>query len=178
LSRESRLLRRIRQWDTKALAQVYDRYSGELYAYAARQLGDRDLAEECVAATFERLLASLSEGKGPTRHLRAYLYRIAHHWIVDQWRAYREVALEAASHDDVAVSIPDPRPLAEQQVALEAVRRALASLTPEQRQVLALRYIEGWSLRETAQAMGRTVGAVKALQHRALAALRRALSEG
>ncbi len=92
---ESLLLAKARQLEPQALIQIYDRYSDEIYRYAMRLSGNPDLAEECVAETFARLLESFRRGAGPRNFLRAYLYRIAHNWLTDFFRAHREdVALE------------------------------------------------------------------------------------
>ncbi len=171
---EARLLKEARAWDMDALALIYDQYSPALYRYAMRLLGDAYLAEECVAETFSRFLHALRRGGGPRRHLRAYLYRTAHNWITDRYRRRRPemVALDPQRDVDPAPQ-PESRALHREEQA--RVRAALMRLTPAQRQVVVLRFLEGWSLAETAQAVGKPVGAVKALQHRALAALRRTL---
>ncbi len=172
---EKTLLRKARSWDMDALARIYDTYSPGVYRYAVRLLGNADLAEECVAETFRRFLQTLHNGGGPRRFLKAYLYRVAHNWISDHYR--RQVP--EGPLDEAVQAVADGRPdheviFREQQAA---VRRALAQLTPEQRQVVVLRFLEEWSLAEVAQAMGKSVGAVKALQHRALNALRSLLQD-
>jgi RNA polymerase sigma-70 factor (ECF subfamily) len=123
--------------------------------------------------TFARLLESFRRGRGPRQFLRAYLYRIAHNWLTDFFRAHREdVALEEV----MPLPAPDdPVAEAEMQIRQQAVRAALFHLTPDQRQVVLLRYVEGWELDEIARALQKPVGAVKALQHRAVARLRRIL---
>lgn len=172
---EARLLQRAREWDMAALGAIYDTYSPLLYRYAVRLLGDPDLAEECVAETFARFLHALRAGKGPTRHLKAYLFRVAHNWITDRYRrAVPETTLDDKAHG-MAHDGPGPDEHYESQWEQERVRHLLARLTPEQRQVIVLRFLEGWSHAEIAAAMDKPVGAVKSLQHRALAALRRLL---
>lgn len=171
---ELSLLERARRLETQALIQIYDLYSDELYRYAVRLCGDPDLAEECVAETFVRLLEAFRSGRGPRQFLRAYLYRIAHNWLTDQFRASRrKVSLEKASPLKVS---DDPALEAEERIRQQAVREALFQLTPDQRQVIILRYVEGWDLEEIARAVQKPVGAVKALQHRAIARLRRLLT--
>lgn len=170
---DSSLLARAQRLETQALVQIYDLYSDELYRYAMRLGGDPDLAEECVAETFARLLDAFRRGRGPREFLRAYLYRIAHNWLTDQFRARRgEISLEEA----LPLPAPDnPVEEAETRIRQQAVRSALLHLTPDQRQVILLRYVEGWELEEIARAVQKPVGAVKSLQHRAVARLRRLL---
>ena len=86
MNSEKKLLRQAKKLDQHALAAIYDQYSPGIYRYAYRQCGDAFLAEECVSETFSRFLQVLSRGGGPKDHLQAYLYRIAHNWITDQFR--------------------------------------------------------------------------------------------
>lgn len=168
---EPRLLQGARVFDPDCLAELYDHYSPEIYAYAWRLLGDVDLAEDCTGETFTRLLSALRNGGGPSEHLRAYLYRTAHNWVTDHYR--RQPPAELA--DDLPSGGPGPETQAEHNQRGRRVRAALLHLTPEQRQVVALRYYQELDPAETAAALGRPVGAVKSLQHRALAALHRLL---
>ena len=170
---EHTLLEKAREFNPDALEAVYDRYSPALYAYAFRMLGDSASAEDCVSETFSRFLKALRQGRGPESHLQAYLYRIAHNWITDLFRRY---APAMVSIEEEALQDPDDTgEQAEGNIRRRQMRAALRSLTPEQRQALVLRYLEGWSNEAVARAMDRPVGAVKALQHRGIAALRRML---
>jgi RNA polymerase sigma-70 factor, ECF subfamily len=171
----SDLLRLAGKLDPEALGSIYDRYSPAIYRYAARLLGDSEVAEECVAETFHRLLLAFRSGGGPDQHLQAYLYRIAHNWITDRWR--RQVLQPLPlSTEAIAGSEADP---VEQTVSVQErcrIRAALGQLTPEQREVVTLKFLENLDNEEIAKVMNRPVGAIKALQHRALASLRRLLS--
>lgn len=171
---EAELLDGARQFDQHSLAEIYDRYSSGIFRYAWRLLGNADEAEECVSEVFSRFLSALAAGGGPREHLRAYLYRIAHNWVNDEFRRKPppELPLEAE-----LVGQPEANPalLAGQELERQQVRAALRLLTPDQRQVILLKYYEGFSNLETAASMDKPLGAVKALQHRALAAMRRML---
>ncbi len=168
---EDDLLQRAQRFEGKALAEIYDSYSPELYNYAYRQLGNPTQAEECVAETFKRLLEALSKRKGPRDHIRAYLYRIAHNWITDQ---YRRQPLPDLSLEDRVLSDPNPGPhhAIEETQERERMREALMKLNPNQRLVVALKYLEGWTSPEIAQALDRPLEAVKGLLHRGVENLR------
>ena len=170
MATEKQLLKGSRNFDEQALAEIYDRYSPALYRYAIRLLNDNSHAEECVAETFSRFLQAIKHGGGPRAHLQAYLYRIAHNWITDQYRNQSSHPLEL---DDQMEADPEPNPNSRAKDVLlkEQVRSALLQLTPEQRQVIVLKFLEGWNNREVARTMKKTIGAVKSLQHRALATL-------
>ena len=168
------LLRRAKEFDQQALAEIYDSYSTSLYGYALRLLGDPSLAEECVAETFSRFLCALHNGKGPQKYLNAYLYRIAHNWISDH---YRRCPPESVSLEE-QLNLSNDLRLEEQvdrRMLQDQLRSALARLTPDQRQVIILVFIEGWRKAEVAAALGKPVGAIKSLQFRALGSLRKIL---
>lgn len=171
---EKELLDRARNFDLQALAEVYDRYSPGIYRYAVRLLGEAQLAEDCVAETFSRFLQALKAGAGPRDYLQAYLYRSAHNWITDYYR--RQPPPPLALEESLQAAETDPP---EGQVGeileRERVRAALYRLTPDQRQVIVLKFLEGWTNEEIAHALNKPVGAVKSLQHRALASLQRML---
>jgi len=166
-------LQAARQMDEDTLAAIYDTFSPGLFRYACRLLGDSATAEDCVAETFSRFLRALHAGGGPQDHLQAYLYRVAHNWITDQYRRQPPPPLsldETPLHSTVSAEHT-----AERSIRHEQVRTALTRLTADQRQVMVLKYLEGLQNDEIARALAKPVGAVKALQHRAEAALRRLL---
>jgi RNA polymerase sigma-70 factor, ECF subfamily len=170
---EKELLEKAHAFDLDGLAEVYDGYSPGVYRYAMRLLGDQGLAEDCVSETFNRFLLALRNGGGPEDHLQAYLYRIAHNWITDY---YRRQPLPPLDMDDELWGEGDnPDQLVADEMERVQVRAALVHLTPEQRQVVLLKYVEGWGNEAIARALDRPVTAIKALQHRALGALRRML---
>jgi len=201
MTEDDELLARVHCFEERALVEVYDRYSQGIYRYARRLLGDEDLAEECVAETFSRFLLALKRSKGPRKSLQAYLYRTAHNWITDCYRrnqpdgfpsrllgtdgpsvrhpARMTPAGQPGLISQEGVDPADPRPDPHQQLmdSLERqqLRKALACLTPDQRQVIGLKYIEDWNNAQIAAALQKPVSAVKALQHRALARLRKLL---
>ncbi len=175
---EADLLSRAQHFDIEALGQIYDNYGPALYRYALRLLGEPDLAEECVAETFSRFLQTLRRGNGPTAYLQAYLYRVAHNWIIDQWRQQPPppLSLDEDFYEGPSTGYgSDPADAAMHQINVTRVRAALRLLTPDQRQVIMLRYLEAWDNQNIAAALNKPVGAIKSLHHRALTALRRIL---
>jgi RNA polymerase sigma-70 factor (ECF subfamily) len=162
--------------DRQALIAIYEQHNAELYRYAYRLTGDPELSEDCVSETFSRFLRAAKDGAVQVENVRAYLYRMAHNWVTDHYRRQPlpPLSLESDLH-------ADPQPGLLQQVAerMEAdqVRAALLRLPPEQRQVIHLRFLEDWSHEDVAAAIGKSVEATRALQHRALQALKRMLVE-
>ncbi|MFN2175384.1 MAG: RNA polymerase sigma factor [Anaerolineales bacterium] len=170
------LIERLHQWDELALAEVYDTYAPAIYRYAYRLLGSQSTAQEIVADTYYRLLVALKNRRGPTKNISAWLYRVAHNLVVDYYRGAS--GQESLPIDSVQLAQPeDGTERIIEKEKLASVRQALWKLSDLQQQVIALRFLEGLSNEEVAEIMGKTVGSVKALQHRALAALRRTLEE-
>lgn len=161
--------------DKNELVEIYDQYSPRIYRYALRLLGDPDVAEDCVAETFSRFLQALKRGGGPTSNLQAYLYRVAHNWVIDY---YRNKPVQEQLQPELADEKQE-NPLAQvtENLQKERVRDALFHLTSEQRQVIMLRFYEDWSHEDIAKLIGKTSQATRALQHRAVEALRRMLVE-
>jgi RNA polymerase sigma-70 factor (ECF subfamily) len=168
---------RAQNGDREALGALYDEYHAGVFRFLWARVGERQVAEDLTGDVFLRMLNSLPQYR-PMGGIpfQAWLYGIARHRLVDYYRQDKNRAttsLEAAplaADDELGAS-------AERHLTLETVMQALTGLEPAQREVIGLRFINGLSLRETAQAMGRSEGAVKALQHRALAAVRSLVAE-
>ena len=174
-SQDQAILERARHFDAQALEEIYDTYSPGIYRYAFRLLGDADLARECMSETFSRFLSALKRDSGPDNYLQAYLYRIAHNWITDYYRSKVPPSLQM----DVNLSTDtaeEPHQVVVDKMESQQLREALTLLTPDQRQVIVLKYLENWENETIAQTLNKPVGAVKALQHRALEALRRIMT--
>jgi RNA polymerase sigma-70 factor, ECF subfamily len=167
------LLQRARLLESQALAEIYDTYSPGLHRYAMRLLGDQALAEDCVADTFTRFLQALQVRRGPGNFLQAYLYRVAHNWIVDHYR--RDPLSAEELNEEQRDDRTGPEEDADRHQRKERLQAALRQLTRDQQQVITLKYLENWENEQIARSLNKPVGAVKSLQHRALAALQRLL---
>ncbi len=174
-SPDQAILQRAKRFEAKALEEIFDTYSPGIYRYAFRLLGDAELARECMSETFSRFLYALKRDSGPDNYLQAYLYRIAHNWITDYYRSKVPPSMPL----DVnlrANPANEPHQVVADELESQQLRDALTLLTPDQRLVIVLKYLEDWENESIAQTLNKPVGAVKALQHRALEALRRIMS--
>ena len=172
---ENTLLNAARRMDQDALGQIFDLYASSLFNYAWRLCGDPVLADHVVGDVFAKLLEQLSVGKGPTSNLRAYLYETAYHRVIDEARGSRHgVPLEVA--DWLPPRSDSPFLRLENRILFEQVMEIIhTELSSDQRHVIILRFLEDFSIRETAAIMGKTQVNVKVIQNRAIAALRAAL---
>lgn len=150
---------------------LYDRYAPELYRYIYHRLGAKSLAEDLTAEVFVRVLHL----KRVPDEWRAYLYRIAHNLVIDSLRKNPHI-LEQAD-EWIVDEQNDPARRAESVDEQRRLRKAIARLSPEQQQVIVLKFIEEMSNAEVAKILNKPEGAVKALQHRALENLRAWLRE-
>ena len=169
------LLNAARSMDRNALVRIFDLYSSALYRYALRLCGDPMLADQIVGDVFAKLLEQLSAGNGPTAQLRSYLYETTYHRIIDETRyARRRLPLEVT---DWLPPSPDRTFLQlEDKILFERIAQAIRDeLTHDQRHVIILRFLEEFSLRETAAILGKQVSHVKVIQGRAIAKLRGSL---
>ena len=172
---DSSLLNAARQMNQEALIKIFDLYSSALFNYALRICNDPLEADHIVGDVFAKLLEQLSAGNGPSTNLRSYLYETTYHLIVDKARySRRQAPLETAEF-----LRRDGNPLLsglEDQILFEHVIRIIKNqLTEDQRHVIVLRFLEGFSLRETADIIGKEVYNVKVIQNRGVAKLRKAL---
>jgi len=161
--------------DGDRLAAIYDEYYQPIYRYVYRQVGDVETARDLTAEVFHRLLRAAQGGGSPDRNSKAWLYRTAHNIVVDHYRRQqhrRHLPLE----DELISAEDDPAGTAERHLSAAQVRAALQHLTLDQRQVIILKFLEGFSNQEVAAVLDKPVGAIKSLQHRGLAALQRQLA--
>ena len=173
---EQTLLERARQLDEAALGELYDRYAPRIYAYIYRRVGDAQLAEDLAGGVFLRVVQAIHSERVWHTSFQAWLYRIAHNLVADYYRRQRP-AVELELDEGLVAAKDDPASAVAERLSRQRLGAAISRLTLDQQQVLALRFGEGMMAREAAEVMGRSVGAVEALQHRALAALRRVITE-
>ena len=169
---EADLLAKTLAFDSQALAEVHDRFFSQIYRYAYLRTGQPRTAEDIASETFLRLLDALHGGHPPHTTLRGWLFGVASHLVADYYNGKREVEL-SETHPDGHSTQGE----AEKKLQHADVQAAISQLTAEQQEVLALRFASGFSVEDTARMMNRTLTAVKALQFRAVTALRQTLVE-
>jgi RNA polymerase sigma-70 factor (ECF subfamily) len=170
---EVQLLAAALQFDEVALSELYDRYEAKIYNYIYRRCGEQALAEDLTAQVFLKMLESIRDGKSWHSSFSGWLYRIAHNLVIDHYRRRdRQPSVNIDDAPPTASDLEDPVETAQMNIDAERLRAAIGRLTDEQSEVVSLRFLEGYSIAEVAAMVGRSEGAIKALQYRAVAALR------
>jgi len=170
----------VRRGDPDALSEVYRVLSGPLTAYLRSQVRDAQLAEDLATETFLKLVRGCRRLEGGPFQIRSWLYRVAQRNVIDHLRA------RSRRPDEELTDLPpeeltaegDPSVTVEGWDTLDRIRQALEQLSPDQAEVLRLRLIAGLSAPEAAIVIGKTEGAVRALQHRGVATLARHIRRG
>ncbi|MGB8651217.1 MAG: sigma-70 family RNA polymerase sigma factor, partial [Mycobacteriales bacterium] len=175
------LVQRAQAGDAEAFGELYDRYVDQVYRYVAYRVGSVQLAEDLTSETFLRALRRIGSFTWQGRDVGAWFVTIARNLIADHYKSGR-YRLELTT-DDVTESGSAPVQAGPEGEVLEAMQNkvlleAVKQLNAEQQECIVLRFLQGLSVAETAQVMGKNDGAIKALQYRAIRTLGRLLPEG
>ncbi len=173
---EAALRERAAAMDPAALAEIYDQYSARIYSYIYHRTGDGPAAEDLTGDVFVRMLDAIQQDRTWTTTLQGWLYRIAHNLVVDHFR--RQSKRDGPSLDERWMAPVSSEHTFEALFYSNQLRAAMGHLTEEQQQVIVLKFAEDLTNAQVAEVMGKTEGAVKALQHRGVAALRRVMDDG
>ena len=171
------LVERAQAGDREALEELYLIHFDRIYGYLHVSVGNRHDAEDLTTQTFLRMLEAIGKFRWQSAPFSAWLFRIAHNLAMDHFRATKRWQLEETPPE------PDPDEVTSaEHGALESIGRKsmlelIDDLSPEQQQVLTLKFVFNFGNAEAATILGKTEGAVKSLQHRALASLQKQLEK-
>ena len=171
------LVERAQRGDEEALEQLYLLHFDRIFSYLHMSVGNRHDAEDLTTQVFVKMLESIGKFRWRSAPFSAWLFRIAHNLAMDHFRANKRWQPEE--------EVPEPDPgdgSAAEEEALEAIGRQsmlelIEKLSHEQQQVLTLKFVFNFSNAEAATILDKTEGAIKSLQHRALASLQRQLDK-
>lgn len=174
--KENRLILQAKQGDKQAIAELYTGHVDAIYRYVWPRVRDEAVAEDLTAQVFLKALEGLPGYEPSGKPFLAWLYRIAYARVIDHWRKQEK---RATLPLDETLPAREPRPAALLEAEDDWITAIdlLARLTDDQQEVLMLRFIGEMSLSDVAEVMGKTLGATKAVQHRALASLARLLEQ-
>ncbi len=168
--RQSELVRLAKAGDADAFGHLYETYLDRIYRYIYFRVTDEQTAEDLISQVFTKAWENLDRYQPSGRPFIAWLYTIAHNTVIDHYRTRKDtVAIENTI--SLASDAPSPSEQVERHFEADHLRAALQMLTPEQQQVVVLKFIAGMSTDEIATQLRKSAGAVRALQMRALQAL-------
>jgi RNA polymerase sigma-70 factor (ECF subfamily) len=174
--RELALIRRAQEGDKQAIGEIYRMHVDVIYRYIWTRVRDDNVAEDLTAQVFLKALEGLPSYRPSGKPFLAWLYRIAYARVVDHWRK-QERRVEVPLEETLPAHEPRPEELLEAEADWVTAIDLVAQLTDDQQDVVILRFIGEMSLAEVAETLGKTVGATKAIQYRALATLARLLEK-
>ena len=182
-SRESnenvrRLVDRAQQGDRDALEELYLIHFDRIYGYLHMSVGNRHDAEDLTTQTFLKMLESIGRFRWRSAPFSAWLFRIAHNLAMDHFRARKRWQPEEEVPEPPGSEEPSAEMLAMHSIGRQSMMELIDTLSPEQQQVLTLKFVFNFSNGEAASILGKSEGAVKSLQHRALASLQKQISAG
>lgn len=172
---EASLIERAREMDAGAWDELYTSHHSAIFRYVYVRTRDVNVASELAADVFVQAVQGIRRYRYQGVAFRAWLFRIARNLVADHHRKTTRTTTETLN-EDIGASLGQ-EDFAENLVERRTLLVTLGQLTPEQQEVVALRFFEGLSLAEVAAATGRRTGAVKALQHRALQRMRAILEK-
>ena len=175
---EESLVRRAKENDEAALTQLYEENFDKIYRYIVLKIGDRTEAEDMTQQVFLKAFKSISGYRSRGSQFSSWLFRIAHNQMVDYWRKKSKRATVPLEESLVGSSNSNPSSEVEQKMDIENLVAATKQLTSLQREVVSLRFAGGLSLAEVAKTLGKSEGAIKALQHSAVVSLRKIMAAG
>jgi RNA polymerase sigma-70 factor (ECF subfamily) len=170
---EESLVRRAQHRDQEAFAQLYEEHFDKIYRYVTLRIGNATEAQDMTQQVFLNALQSISSFKWKGIPFSAWLFRIAHNQVVDYFRSKKRTAVPL--DESLASNNNNPQLIVEQKLDIEQLLLATKQLTDAQREVISLRFAGELPIAQVAKAMGKSQGAVKALQHSAIVALRKTL---
>lgn len=171
---EATLIQRAKEGDRAAFAEIYDRHQPVIYRYIFYRVGDAATAEDLTSEVFVHLVDSIEHFTCQDRPLLAWLYTIARNLVTDHHRSTGRATMVPLDERLVA-DVPDLEDAAGHALAQQRLAAAVDQLTEDQRWVILLKFFEGLDNETVARLLRKPYGAVKSLQHRGLAALRRIL---
>jgi RNA polymerase sigma-70 factor, ECF subfamily len=175
LQDEEGLVRRAQGKDTQAIAQLYEAYFDKIYRYIAMRIRNEMEAEDLTQQVFMKMLQSISSYKSKGVPFSSWIYRIAHNQVIDFMRQQNKKATVDIEGLQLPSTGDDPQHMIEKEIDAEELKKATRKLTAAQQEVLSLRFAGELSIAQCAGIMGKSEGAIKALQHSAVLALRKAL---
>ena len=173
-----RLVERAQQGDRDALEQLYLMHFDRIYSYLHMSVGNRHDAEDLTTQTFLKMLEAIGRFRWRSAPFSAWLFRIAHNLAMDHFRANRRWQPEEDVPEPQGSEEASAEEEAMQTIGRQSMLELIDRLSHEQQQVLTLKFVFNFPNADVATILGKTEGAIKSLQHRALVSLQKQIARG
>ena len=170
------LVERAQEGERDALEELYLLHFDRIYSYLHMSVGNRHDAEDLTTQTFLKMLEAIGRFRWQAAPFSAWLFRIAHNLAMDHFRARRRWQPEEEVPEPIGSEEPSAELEAMQSIGRQSMLELIDRLSHEQQQVLTLKFVFNFSNAEAATILGKTEGAIKSLQHRALVSLQKQLT--
>jgi RNA polymerase sigma-70 factor (ECF subfamily) len=171
------LVERGQQGDRDALEELYLIHFDRIYSYLHVSVGNRHDAEDLTTQTFLKMLEKIGSFKWRSAPFSAWLFRIAHNLAMDHFRSRRRWQPEEEVPEPPGEEEPSAELAAMHTIGRESMLKLIERLSPEQQQVLTLKFVFNLPNAEVAAILDKTEGAIKSLQHRALVSLQKQMKQ-
>jgi RNA polymerase sigma-70 factor (ECF subfamily) len=171
-----KLVERAQRGERQALEELYLIHFDRIYSYLHVSVGNRHDAEDLTTQTFLKMLESIGRFRWQSAPFSAWLFRIAHNLAMDHFRARKRVQPEEEVPEPIGSEEPSAELEAMQSIGRESMLELIDKLSPEQQQVLTLKFVFNFPNADVAKILDKTEGAIKSLQHRALASLQKQIA--
>ena len=172
-----KLVERAQKGDRAALEELYLIHFDRIYSYLHMTVGNRHDAEDLTTQTFLKMLESIGRFRWQAAPFSAWLFRIAHNLSMDHFRSRRRWQPEEEVPEPHGSEEPSAELEAMQSIGRQSMLELIDTLSPEQQQVLTLKFVFNFPNADVAKILDKTEGAIKSLQHRALASLQKQLQD-
>ena len=171
----TKLIERASGGDFEAFGELYGIYLDRIYRYVFYQLREKMAAEDLTEEIFLKAWRAIGSYKGKGQAFSSWLYRIAHNHVIDEFRSRRKQMVSLEAEMEIATEVAEPQQEMGKKLAEQEMLRLISCLPRKQKQVIILKFVEGLDNREIGQITGKSQGAIRISQMRALTALRQRL---
>jgi RNA polymerase sigma-70 factor, ECF subfamily len=162
--------------EASAFGLLYDHYQPQIYRFIVLKVGRREEAEDLTHHVFLSAWQNIRSYRHQGHPFSSWLYQIARNQIIDHYRSERQT-IDLESVQDIVISISDTEATSDDKFEMERVMRSIRKMKPEYQDILIMRFVEELSIREVAESLRKSEGAVKLLQHRAMKQLKELMND-
>ena len=177
LDAEQQLIRKAQRGEAESFGALYDHYLPKIYRYILAKVNHRQVCEDIAHEVFLRAWKNIGEFQERGFPFSSWLYRIARNQVIDHYRLQKNTVSLDRIDSDLVRFTDSPETAADVRIAWEKVRSVMRHLTEDEQDVIVMRFVSDLAPKEIAEVLGKSEGAVRVIQHRAIQALKELMKE-